>query len=131
MLCCCHLQARKVASEFGGEVLLVFGGVLSTAAARMADEDASKEGCYVSSLDVPSANPNRRLCIVKKAAGAHWQRAMEAGDQRMKMATMMLAQTLHKGIKDEVQASQPGVSYNMPQLSGLAPFHLYIYLAAV
>jgi hypothetical protein len=91
-------------------VLLVYGGVLATAAARMADEDASREGLWVSSLDMPSANPNRRLCIVKKAAGAHWQQAMEAGDPRMKAATMMLAQVLHKGIKDEVQASQPGVS---------------------
>lgn len=100
---------------------MVVGGVLSSAAPRHADEDAYREGCWVTGLDVPSAKPNRRLVILKKAAGVHWQRAMEAGDKRisdrMRNVSHMLAQLLHIGIKDEVEPSQPGVSSSMPWLS--------------
>jgi hypothetical protein len=120
-LYCCHLQARNIASWYGVEVLVVVGGVLSSAAPRHADEDAYREGCWVTGLDVPSAKPNRRLVILKKAAGVHWQRAMEAGDKRMndrmRNVSHMLAQLLHIGIKDEVEPSQPGVSSSMPWLS--------------
>ena len=99
-----------LAHKYGGEVLLVFGGVLSTSAARMADEDAAQEEFWVSSLSVPSSKANRRLCILKKAAGPHLQRAMEAGDERMKMVMQLIAQVVHKGVKDEVQEAQAEVS---------------------
>jgi hypothetical protein len=114
---CCHLQLYEIAAKFGVELMVVCGGVVKTSAEREADEAASKEGFYVSGLDVASGKPNRRLIIVKKGAGVHWQRAMQDGNPCMKTATQMLAQVLHMGIKAEVQASQPGVSCSMHWLS--------------
>jgi hypothetical protein len=105
-----HLQAYDIAYKYGGEVMVVFGSVLSSSAARMTDEDAAQEGFWVSSLSAPSSKANRRLCILKKAAGPHLQRAMEAGDDHMKMVTHLIAQVVHKGVKAEVQASQAEVS---------------------
>ena len=116
-----NLQLHKIAHKYGGEAVVAFGGVLASAASRMANDEAGKEGIWVSSLDIPGLTPHRRLCLYKIAAGPNFQHAMETGDHRMTTASQLLLQVLHKALKEKVQAAQPEVSFGVSQLSVLGP----------